>query len=224
MSELYTHEHIEAFLSDELSPDERARMNARIQSDPALKTEVERHKRARKVVDYALYQDVKRTLQEIDAESTHEHSGIRMIGWKQVAIAASVLVVLGLVAAIWVRDAFSDTTLAQEQFAIVEGDLFRGSPAQELSPQGAMLEAERLFDDAQFAAAAEIYEREAARETLYTEQAEWNLLLCYLATDQEDAFDTLLTQLTAQQNHMFHERALALKEKIQHPLYRIVNQ
>jgi len=217
------HEHIEAYLAGRLGADAVAAFEQELSDDATLRKEVELHRKAGIVLQHGLRESRKQRLREIDATLATRLPAI--ILWRRLAAAASVLVLLAVGVNFYAHRTYSNTAIAQDLFAPVPVETYRGSSAEEaLSTTALMIQAQDQFKNKSYSQAIETYLLVIKQDDLLKEQAEWNLLTCYLASDPTGAqFDVLLRHIVDDFQHVYHDKALGLQRTLDGSLYRLVN-
>lgn len=83
--------------------------------------------------------------------------------------------------------------------------------------QAMLLKGEALFQQKDFGQAAAVYQQiiSASKNQLTLHEAEWHLLLTWLAADQQTAaFNALLNRIANDEGHSYQPRAIELREKL----------
>lgn len=83
--------------------------------------------------------------------------------------------------------------------------------------QALLLKGEALFQQKDFAQAAAVYQQiiSESKDLMALQEAEWHLLLAWLAADQQTAaFNTLLNRIANDEGHSYQPRAVELRAKL----------
>lgn len=223
MTEFSTYERIEAYLADRLSPEDLAAFEKDLAASNDLQREVERHRRAHQVIKHAYYQDLKHRLGDIDAETQKPRARIRPL-LRKIAIAAALAGAVAIAGTLWINQSYSNTSIAEDFLASVPEEQFRGAETEPaMTIEDRFAEAEKLFNQGSYAEAEQAYTNLARAQNGYAPLAEWNLALCALALGKKEVFDTRLRPILDNEDHDFHYRARALKQKIDTRFYQLAN-
>ncbi|HLF65782.1 MAG TPA: hypothetical protein VI603_18620 [Saprospiraceae bacterium] len=221
------HERIEAYLKGTLDSAQQAEFERQLGSDDALRKEVERHRQATLAINYSLAQSLKDRLKTIEQEIGQPAKPIsrRLPVFRQLAIAASFLILLAAGAYFYTQRTYDTGAVAERFFATTQSEQFRGREEYVISLGERFAEAERFFHEGDYEAAKQQYLMIIKEDSLLKGQAEWNLALCYYALDPAaPQFKMLLERILSDTRHDYHAQALKLQKTIDSVMYKLVNR
>ena len=222
MNEEMRTERIENYIMGRLSDADRKAFEEDLQNDPALLAEVQKHQAAHKVIKYASQKQLKQRLQEIDADTNSPKTATRRKLYTRIAVAAAIIaaVALGITQLTLVQDQHRDRLASLEEIREIAPDYFSptnmdvqrgGAPTTE-GFQAQLAEADKKYQDGDYQAAIQQYEKLSQEAHALNDRAEWNLLISRLSAGQLDK--DLLRQILDDPRHMYNEKATKLADAI----------
>jgi hypothetical protein len=221
MDREFLHDKIEAYLTRQMSVAERDLFEKEIATDNTMQAEVARHRKAAAALQYGLHKEMKRHLAGIEQGLQRRTRRIRTVS--RLAVAASVFLIMAAGTYFYAQHNYRDTSIAQDMFAATQTEVFRGGE-QAVPVDQRFAEAESLFRSGHYDQARLNYLEIQKEDTLLKSKAEWNLLLCYLATDPESSqFRIMFDHILQDSTHDYHNRAVSLQDRLGGIWYRLVN-
>jgi hypothetical protein len=217
------HEHIEAYLSGALNAAEVAAFEKEMESHAALRREVDLHRMAEVAIQHGLRVSQKQRLQDIDAELNTARPG-RILLIRRLAAAASVLLLIAVGAHFYAHGTYSNTAVADRFYAPVKNEVFRGEEQVTGTTATLFKEAQNFYESGTYNQAIERYLTIIQQNDLQKDQAEWNLLMCYLAMEPSGSrFAIMLDHIAQNPEHAYYQKSLELQQTMKGTLYRLVN-
>lgn len=238
-------EEIGAYLGGRLTADEKARFEARLRADAALREEVATQREIKRGLQFldqkarfkAMHADLEKRglLQEPAAPVVKELSAVRPATvrplWAYVAVAASLVVVLGLGWVAYRNWAERRALTAQNDaaFARFFSPELKPQPAPTPDPDrlGAPLSPAASADSARLAAAVARLRRGETPEAIaqlrpladgppghWSASAQWFLALAYLRADERAQAEALLARVAGLNGHPYQSEAQRLRQRL----------
>ena len=157
------YDKIQAYIHGELEAADLQAFEQEIASDPGLRQEVELHRIADDSIELLIEQNLRADLKDLAAETTESASdeeaasgGARIVEIRRftqrLAVAASVLVVIGFFGAFYLGSNYTDRALARDFYVETSG--LRSTST---TPGDALSDGRTLLQNEQFSAAAEFF-------------------------------------------------------------------
>lgn len=242
-------EEIGAYLSGRLTVAEKARFEVRLQADPDLRAEVATQREIKQGLQFliqkdrfkAMHADLRQRglLEETDASEARPGKEIPLNKqplvrplWTYIAVAASLVLVLGLGWVIYQNRADDRIRMAQNTQAFNAAFLAVPKPAPAvptdpdrvavpLPAAPASADSVRLLNAVEALTQPEIQPALDSLRVLaqgapghWSASAEWYLALAYLKADQRDQAQSLLTRMAALNGHPYRREAQALRQQL----------
>jgi hypothetical protein len=227
MNDQELHETIEAYLRNTLSAVQREAFEKQLSSDEGLQKLVESHKKADRAITLARHQSAKARLKSLDAEliqPTITNSSRRFSIVRTLSMAAGFLILVIAGFYLYAQTSYSTEAIAEQMFAPVPEEVFRGREEYVTSLGEKFAQAEQLFREKKYDDARQIYLFIIKEDSMLKEQAEWNLLLSYYAMDPASPqFKILFDRIRMDSRHAYNQYALRLASRMESPLYKIAH-
>lgn len=224
MDERNTIDHIEDYLTGKLNADQRAALEMEISSDADLSMVFDRHAKAHEVINHGFNKELKERLVLIDRESASSQKIARIRPLiRKLAIAATLVVAVGIAAQFWAGQAYTDLAIAQALLVQTELPEFRSEVVVVTTADVELNAADALFVSGNYDGAEKAYESLVAINNGLSPRAEWNLLLCYLVQNDQTQFELLLQKIRNTPDHEYSDSLMRLERKLNHPLYHWIH-
>lgn len=207
----------ESYISGTLTKDKSASFQSNLENDAQLKSEFYEHVKTRSALDILLEDDVKNVIADLkkDLEISKKGNNFKWKTYVAAACLAGLLVVGYLLFQPKESATPTDTTeqIIAEYYKKPLDDGTRGDKifnAHTAKIQEETNRAHRLFQQKKYQEAATAFQNVLMQtDGKERERTEWYLILSLLKDNKESA-KTLLTNLTANQNHVRHNEAVRL--------------
>ena len=223
MNEELRQQRIEDYLAGKLTREESSAFEAEMATDSSLQEHVELYQHAEAAIQYMKYKELKSRLKSIDSELDSNvnrpvaRQSIITPMYRRIAVAASVILVVGIGATIFLRNqTLTGPDLAQRYFASIEVDQLRSQdetkPADWVSQ---LILAEESFKSGNYTTAADIYLKLEDENLIHQEKIQWNLLMSYIGAGNTTKANNLLDVILSDSEHGFYDKAVKVRKAIQ---------
>ena len=243
-------DNIDAYIWNLLSDEDRRAFEKALATDDALRAELALRQLENEALQLADKADLRTKMTAWRAEEAAEKktenidtpivsmTPLRVVRFKpmQWAAAAAVALLFIVGGRYWATNNYGNEALVSE-FHGKTGEILRGpddeifgsSGAAKLDAAQALTDAKAAFDAKNYAQAITTYQSILADKTVapkYSQEAEWQLIVSYLAakkTDSTSEFRILLAKLVNNSTHPYHKAALELNQKVNSIWWKWVN-
>ena len=243
-------DNIDAYIWNLLSDEDRQAFEKTLETDDALRAELALRQLENEALQLADKADLRTKITAWRAEELAEKktenidtpvvpiNPLRVVRFKpmQWAAAAAVALLFIVGGRYWATNNYGNEALAsafhEKTSEILRGpddDVFGSSGTSKLDAAQALTDAKAAFDAKNYAQAITTYQSILAEKTVtprYIQEAEWQLIVTYLAakkTDSTSEFRILLDKLVNDSTHSYHKAALELNQKVNSVWWKWVN-
>lgn len=228
-------EHIKSYLEGSMSNPELQDFKSQLAADITLQQEVEAYKTIFDGFQYLGEEDFEQEVTKWGADLRGKNVTVPISGnakrfslYKKLALAASIVLLVGFGMSWWGSQNYSDAVLADNYYSapISEGTM-GDSPDVLLKPLHKLFEkAHQQFQDGEYEKAIQSFmDLEAVLQSneqqmdklsfnYYKENVEWTLILAFLKTGQPSSLEKPLNTITNNPNHGYTEQAGELKNDL----------
>lgn len=245
-------DNIDAYIWNFLSDEDRQAFEKTLESDADLRAELALRQLENEALQLADNADLRTKMKAWRAEEVADNekktnavetpvvplNPLRVVRFKPMQLAAAAALALLFIVGgrYWATNNYGNDALASE-FSQKTSDILRGPDDEVFGSAGAStLDAAQALTDAKAAFTAKNYDQAIttyknilADKTIvpkYTQEAEWQLIVTYLAakkTDSTSDFSSLLTKLANDSTHAYHKSAVELNQKVNTIWWGLVN-